>query len=118
MSQVNEKPQVTPSTSIKDVILEISEKRLGVTAVVENGNVIGIITDGDLRRMLTKTDNFTDLTAQDIMSVNPKTIASNAMAVDAKEVFEKHGISQLVVVKDHKYDGIVHIHDLIKEGIL
>jgi arabinose-5-phosphate isomerase len=118
ISQVNQKPQVTPNTSIKDVIIEISEKRLGVTAVVENGTVVGIITDGDLRRMLTKTDNFSSLSAKDIMSANPKTITSNAMAVDAKEIFEKNGISQLVVVKDNKYDGIVHIHDLIKEGIL
>ncbi|WP_375238527.1 SIS domain-containing protein [Aurantibacter sp.] len=118
MSQVNQKPQVKPNTSIKDVIIEISEKRLGVTAVVENGTVVGIITDGDLRRMLTKTDNFSSLSAKDIMSANPKTITSDAMAVDAKEIFEKNGISQLVVVKDNKYDGIVHIHDLIKEGIL
>ena len=118
MSSVNEKPQVGLNTSIKDVIIEISEKRLGVTAVVENGNVEGIITDGDLRRMLTKTDNFTSLTAKDIMSAQPKTISENAMAVDAKEVFESNQISQLVVVKNNAYDGIVHVHDLIKEGIL
>ena len=118
MSSVNEKPQVGLNTSIKDVIIEISEKRLGVTAVVENGKVEGIITDGDLRRMLTKTDNFSNLTAQDIMSSNPKTISDDAMAVDAKDVFEANQISQLVVVKDHIYAGIVHVHDLIKEGIL
>ena len=118
MSMVNEKPQVAPNTSIKDVIIEISEKRLGVTAVVDNDKVVGIITDGDLRRMLSKTDNFSSLTAKDIMSANPKTIKENAMAVDAKEVFETYGISQLVVVTDNKYAGIVHLHDLIKEGIL
>jgi len=118
MSMVNEKPQVTPNTSIKDVIIEISEKRLGVTAVVDNDKVVGIITDGDLRRMLSKTDNFSSLTAKDIMSANPKTIKENAMAVDAKEVFETYGISQLVVVTENKYAGIVHLHDLIKEGIL
>jgi len=118
LSQVNEKPQVNLNTSIKDVIVEISEKRLGVTAVVNNGKVEGIITDGDLRRMLTKTDNFSALTAKDIMSANPKTINETAMAVDAKDVFEQHQISQLIVTKDDAYSGIIHVHDLIKEGIL
>ena len=118
LSQVNEKPQVTANTSLKDVIIEISEKRLGVTAVLEDNKVIGIITDGDLRRMLSKTDDFKHLTAKDIMSSNPKTISEKAMAVDAKEVFETHEISQLVVVNQNGYAGIVHIHDLIKEGIL
>ncbi|PSG86561.1 KpsF/GutQ family sugar-phosphate isomerase [Aurantibacter aestuarii] len=118
LSQVNEKPQVTANTSLKDVIIEISEKRLGVTAVLEDNKVIGIITDGDLRRMLSKTDDFKHLTAKDIMSSNPKTISEKAMAVDAKEVFETHEISQLVVVNQNGYAGIVHVHDLIKEGIL
>ena len=118
LSQVNEKPQVTANTSLKDVIIEISEKRLGVTAVLEDNKVIGIITDGDLRRMLSKTDDFKHLTAKDIMSSNPKTISEKAMAVDAKEVFETHEISQLVVVNQNGYAGIVHIHDLIKEGII
>jgi arabinose-5-phosphate isomerase len=118
MSSVNEKPQVNLNTSIKDVIIEISEKRLGVTAVVENGKVEGIITDGDLRRMLSENDNFSALKAEDIMSAHPKTINENAMAVDAKEVFESYQISQLIVVNNGTYAGVVHVHDLITEGIL
>ena len=105
-------------TGIKDVIVEISEKMLGVTAVTEEDQVIGIITDGDLRRMLSKTDNFAALIAKDIMTSNPKTIKANAMAVDALEVMETNGISQLLVVDKNKYAGVVHLHDLIKEGIL
>ena len=118
MSDVNQKPQVTSDTNIKDVIIEISEKMLGVTAVVDNHKIVGIITDGDLRRMLTKTDNFTNLKAKDIMGANPKRIDGDAMAVDAKEIMETHGISQLLVEKKGHYAGVVHIHDLIKEGIL
>jgi len=118
MSEVNEKPQVSLQTGLKEVIIEITEKMLGVTAVVESGKIIGIITDGDLRRMLSKTDNFTSLFAKDIMSKNPKTIDSNAMAVDAMELMEKHGISQLLVEHEGMYAGVVHVHDLIKEGIL
>jgi arabinose-5-phosphate isomerase len=118
MSSVNEKPQVNLNTSIKDVIIEISEKRLGVTAVVENGKVEGIITDGDLRRMLSENDNFSALKAEDIMSAHPKTISENAMAVEAKEAFESYQISQLIVVNNGTYAGVVHVHDLITEGIL
>lgn len=118
MSEVNEKPQVNLQTSLKEVIIEITEKMLGVTAVVEAGKILGIITDGDLRRMLSKTDNFTSLVAKDIMSKKPKTIDSNAMAVDAMELMEKHGISQLLVEHKGAYAGVVHVHDLIKEGIL
>jgi len=118
MSDVNQKPSVSLHTGIKDIIIEITEKMLGVTAVVDNGNILGIITDGDLRRMLSKTDNFTNLTAKDIMSENPKRIDANAMAVDAMELMEKHGISQLLVEKKGRYAGVVHVHDLIKEGIL
>lgn len=118
ISSVNEKPQVTLNTSIKEVIVEISEKRLGVTAVVEDQKIVGIITDGDLRRMLTKVDDFSSLTAKDIMSSNPKRIEEEAMAIDAMEVLEENGISQLLVEKDGRYAGVVHIHDLIKEGII
>ena len=118
MSEVNQKPLVNLQTSLKEVIIEITEKMLGVTAVVEAGKILGIITDGDLRRMLSKTDNFIHLTAKDIMSENPKTIDSNAMAVDAMELMDKHGISQLLVEHDGVYAGVVHVHDLIKEGIL
>ncbi|MEP1487199.1 MAG: KpsF/GutQ family sugar-phosphate isomerase [Algibacter sp.] len=118
ISSVNEKPKVDSHASIKDVIIEMTEKMLGVTAVIENDKIIGIVTDGDLRRMLTKTSNFTGLTAKDIMSVNPKRISSDKMAVDAKEVMETYGISQLLVENNGKYAGIVHIHDLVKEGII
>ena len=118
MSEVNQKPSVTLNTGIKQIIIEITEKMLGVTAVVEDGKILGIITDGDLRRMLSKSDDFTSLTAKDIMSQNPKTIDSNAMAVDAMEFMEKYGISQLLVEKKGQYAGVVHVHDLIKEGII
>lgn len=118
LSEANQKPHVNLNTGIKDIIIEITEKMLGVTAVVEDGKILGIITDGDLRRMLSKSDDFTTLTAKDIMSQNPKRIDSNAMAVDAMELMEKHGISQLLVEKSGQYAGVVHVHDLIKEGIL
>ncbi len=118
ISSVNEKPKVAPTTNIKDVIVEITEKMLGVTAVVEHDKIIGIITDGDLRRMLSKVDDFSGLTAKDIMSANPKRIEAEAMAIDALEVMETNGISQLLVEENGKYAGIVHLHDLIKEGII
>ena len=118
ISSVNQKPQVSPRSNIKDVIVEISEKMLGATAVVEHNKVIGVITDGDLRRMLTKVDNFSNLTARDIMSENPKLINEDAMAVDAMELMEENGISQLLVENNGNYAGVVHIHNLIKEGIL
>ncbi|WP_432416211.1 KpsF/GutQ family sugar-phosphate isomerase [Algibacter luteus] len=118
ISAVNEKPKVLPTTNIKNVIIEITEKMLGVTAVVENDKIIGIITDGDLRRMLSKVDDFSKLTAKDIMSANPKRIESDAMAIDALELMETNGISQLLVEEQGKYAGVVHLHDLIKEGII
>ncbi len=118
ISSVNEKPKVAPTTNIKDVIVEITEKMLGVTAVVEHDKIIGIITDGDLRRMLSKVEDFSGLTAKDIMSANPKRIEAEAMAIDALEVMETNGISQLLVEENGKYAGIVHLHDLIKEGII
>ncbi len=113
----HENPQVTPDASIKEVIVEITNKRLGVTAVVSNDIIQGIITDGDLRRMLAKNESFDGLTAQSIMSKNPKTITHNAMAIEAKEVLEENNISQLLVTENGNYAGVVHIHDLIKEGI-
>lgn len=118
ISSVNEKPKVNLDTNIKNVIIEITEKMLGVTAVVDKDKIIGIITDGDLRRMLTKVDDFSSLTAKDIMSANPKSINANAMAVDALEVMQSNGISQLVVEENGEYAGIIHLHNLIKEGIL
>lgn len=113
----HEKPQVAPDASVKEVIVEITNKMLGVTAVVLNGVIQGIITDGDLRRMLAQNDSLEGLTAQAIMSSNPKTVNHEAMAIVAKEILEEYNISQLLVVKDGNYAGVVHLHDLIKEGI-
>ena len=118
LTQQNKKPQVTPDTNIKDVIMEISKNMLGVTAVIENAHIIGIITDGDLRRMMSKNDSFKGLTAKDIMSKNPKTIDNNAMAVAAMELMETNGITQIIAQENGVYCGIVHIHDLTKEGII
>ncbi|OAB75719.1 KpsF/GutQ family sugar-phosphate isomerase [Cochleicola gelatinilyticus] len=118
LTSLNEKPQVHPDTDLKNVIVEISEKMLGVTAVVENDEIVGIITDGDLRRMLTKVENFSGLTAKDIMSKNPKRINNDAMAIEAMELMDTHGITQILAEDHGKYCGVVHIHNLTKEGII
>ncbi|MCK7589872.1 KpsF/GutQ family sugar-phosphate isomerase [Subsaxibacter sp. CAU 1640] len=118
LSSMNQKPQVRLDTNVKQVIVEISEKMLGVTAVVENNKIVGIITDGDLRRMLSKSESFMNLTAKDIMSSNPKRISNSAMAIDAMELMEANEISQLLVEENGEYAGVVHLHDLIKEGII
>lgn len=117
-SEKNKKPQVQATSSVKEVIMEITRNRLGATAVVENDAIVGIITDGDLRRMLSKTNDFLNLSAADIMSKNPKTIHYNTMAVKALKLMESKEISQLLLEKDNKYAGVIHIHDLISEGIL
>lgn len=114
----NEIPNVSPDASIKKVIVEISEKRLGVTAVTSNKKIDGIITDGDLRRMLAKTDDFSQLSAKDIMSEKPKSISIDAMAIEAMEIMDTNEISQLLVEDRGHYAGVIHIHDLIKEGII
>ena len=118
LTKLNEKPQVHPDTDIKNVIVEITEKMLGVTAVVKDNKIMGIITDGDLRRMLTKSDSFAGLTAKDIMSSNPKTISSHAMAVEAIELMDKFEITQLLAEDNGEYCGMVHIHNLTNEGII
>ena len=118
LSSLNQKPVVTPDTNIAKVIVEITEKLMGVTAVVEKSKIVGIVTDGDLRRMLTKVTDIAGLTAKDIMTNNPKKIDASAMAVDAMDMMEKYGISQLLVEEKGKYVGVVHLHDLIKEGII
>jgi arabinose-5-phosphate isomerase len=112
------KPMVSNTSSVKDVIVEISEKRLGVTAVMENGKLAGIVTDGDIRRMLNKTETITGLTAQDIMTKNPKTVQLDAMVIDAFNIMEDFSITQLVVFDKEEYVGILHIHDILKEGII
>ncbi|WP_440880940.1 KpsF/GutQ family sugar-phosphate isomerase [Tenacibaculum sp. C7A-26P2] len=115
----NELPKVASSDAITKVIVEISEKRLGVTAVVNKDNEIqGIITDGDIRRMLNKSTIIDGLTASDVMSKNPKSININEMAIDALNSLEDNSISQILVTDDaNQYVGVIHLHDLIKEGI-
>ena len=114
----NELPRVSENDSVVKVIVEISEKRLGVTAVIKNDKIIGIITDGDLRRMLSKTTEINNFTAKDIMGNNPKTINENAMAIEALDALENNSITQILVTDDtNRYAGVVHLHDLIKEGI-
>lgn len=112
-------PQVKERNTISDVIVEITEKRLGVTAVLnEDDTIVGIITDGDIRRMLTKTTDIKNLLAKDIMGKNPKTLSIDAMAIEALETLENNNISQILVVDENAdYKGVVHLHDLIKEGI-
>ncbi|MCD0466751.1 SIS domain-containing protein [Flavobacterium sp. ENC] len=112
------KPMVTPDTSVKKVIFEISEKRLGVTAVIEDEKIIGIITDGDIRRMLNDRDTIADLTAKDIMTKNPKLVSSDTMAVDALNILEDFSITQLIVSDNGTYRGVLHLHDILKEGIV
>ncbi|MBY8962743.1 KpsF/GutQ family sugar-phosphate isomerase [Flavobacterium sp. D11R37] len=112
------KPQVTPDCSIKKAIVEISEKRLGVTAVVEDNRIVGIITDGDIRRMLNDRDNIAGVTAADIMTANPKTIRTTDLATDALNRMENFAITQLVVADEGEYKGILHLHDILKEGIV
>lgn len=115
----NQLPKVKSTDKVTNVIIEISEKRLGVTAVInENDKISGIITDGDIRRMLSKTTKIDELTAHDIMSTNPKTIDVDAMAVEALDALENSSITQILVTnKNDDYVGVVHLHDLIKEGI-
>jgi arabinose-5-phosphate isomerase len=114
----NSNPSVNIDATINEVIMEISKKRLGATAVVKNNRLKGIITDGDLRRMLEKGDSFSSLKAIDIMCVNPKTIGINTLAYDALQLMEQNNISQMIVVDNSNYVGIVHIHEIIKEGVV
>jgi arabinose-5-phosphate isomerase len=119
LSAQNEKPAVLPTADIKEVIVEMTKKMLGTTVVTDAANkVLGIITDGDLRRMLEKANDFTALTAADIMSHNPKTIAADALATEALDNMKHNNISQLVVIENEFYAGIIHLHDLIREGII
>ncbi len=114
----NQVPKVNETDSIAKVLLEISEKRLGVTAVMNNDKLVGIITDGDIRRMLSNTTEIALFQAIDIMGKNPKTISNDAMAIDALNVMENNSITQMLVVDNkNNYVGVVHLHDLIKEGI-
>jgi arabinose-5-phosphate isomerase len=115
----NERPWVKPTSSLKDVIVEISQKRLGITAVIDNEeNLLGVITDGDLRRMLEKGGQANEVNASMIMSVNPKTIDASSLAVGALDLMRKNNITQLLVHHNGKYAGVIHLHDLIKEGLI
>jgi arabinose-5-phosphate isomerase len=115
----NEKPKVSPADSLKDVIVEMTQKRLGVTAVTdEKGILLGIITDGDLRRMLSKSTRIDEIKAADIMTRQPKTIGPDELAVAALDLLRKKEITQLAVTDNGLYLGIIHLHDLIKEGLI
>jgi len=116
--QTNMKPQVDLDTDVRKVIVEISEKMLGVSAVIENNKIVGVVTDGDIRRMLNKYENINGLTAKDIMTSNPKTIQVDKLAIVALELMQDNGISQLLAVQNEEYKGVVHLHNLINEGIL
>jgi arabinose-5-phosphate isomerase len=118
LTVLNSRPQVSPETDLKKVIVEISENLLGVTAVVDGEKIVGIITDGDLRRMLSKVDNIAGLTAQEIMTKNPKLIDNDAMAIEAMELMDRYGITQILAHENGRYTGVVHIHNLSKEGII
>jgi arabinose-5-phosphate isomerase len=114
----NAKPQVNTTSNLREVIVAITENRLGMTAVLESNILVGIITDGDLRRMLSSGKDIDSLVASDIMSVNPKTVNVDMLAVVAREVLEEFNVSQLVALENGQYAGVVHVHDLIREGIL
>ena len=114
----NNTPSVELTSNIQKVIFEISNKRLGVTAVIFNNEIKGIITDGDIRRMLEKTSDLTSITAQDIMTKNPKTIDIHSKVEDALNLMESFSITQLVVTENELYAGIIHLHDILKEGIV
>ncbi|MEP3373715.1 MAG: KpsF/GutQ family sugar-phosphate isomerase [Maribacter dokdonensis] len=114
----NQVPSVQQDEEVKKVIVEISKKMLGVTAVLNGEKVVGIVTDGDIRRMLNKHDNIKGLTAKDIMTTNPKTISANTLAIKALEQMQKKGISQLLAMDNDTYIGVIHLHNLINEGIL
>jgi len=115
----NERPAVLPQQSLKEVIVEMTAKRLGITAVInELGELLGIITDGDLRRMLEKSNDIENIKAGDIMTPNPKTIGAKELAISALDLIRKNEISQLAVTHQGKYLGILHLHDLIREGLI
>jgi arabinose-5-phosphate isomerase len=119
LSNQNEKPVVKEQSTLREVIVEITQKRLGIAAVLnESGHLTGVITDGDLRRMLEKRDHLGGVLARDIMTVNPKTVPGEALAVDALDRMRKNNITQLLVTDHGKYAGVIHLHDLVKEGLI
>ena len=113
----NLKPMVAEDDNIKDIIIEISEKMLGITPVLSKNSIVGVITDGDLRRTLLNNQEISNLVASDIMSINPQIIDFEIKAVDALKIMKKNKISQLIVTKDNEYYGVLHIQNIIKEGV-
>lgn len=119
LCKLNEKPAVQESSQLKEVIVEMTKKRLGLTAVLDtNGHLVGVITDGDLRRMLEKNVDVQQTLARDIMSKGPKTVEADSLAVDALDRMRKQNITQLIVTEQGNYTGVIHLHDLIREGII
>lgn len=119
LSARNERPAITLNAPLSEVIIEMTTKRLGVTAVLDpNGKVVGIITDGDLRRMLQKNADIATITARQIMTKHPKSVTPDTLAVRALEIMRQHAITQLIVLENDQYLGIVHLHDLLREGIV
>lgn len=114
----NEMPAVNPRDSLRKVIMEISSKRLGATAVVDNGTLKGIVTDGDLRRMLEKQVNLESVTAENVMSPDPRTASPDMLVSDALDLMRSNSITQLLVLDKRKYVGVIHLHDILKEGLL
>ncbi len=118
IAKENLKPKVDKNTLVKEVIVEISKNMLGVSPVMDQNKVIGIITDGDIRRMLNQFDDISNLKAIDIMTASPKTITSSTLAVEVLSLMQKHNITQVIVIDQNNYKGVVHLHNLIKEGIV
>lgn len=118
LAALNEKPMVPSDASVREVIIEITKNRLGAVAVVDHGTLKGIITDGDIRRMLNKNSTIDGLYAADIMTISPKFIDKNELAVNALELLRENNITQVLVGTDTKFEGFVHLHDLLKEGII
>ncbi len=119
LSKLNEKPAVNEMSTLREVIVEITKKRLGLTAVLnEQRELTGVITDGDLRRMLEKGGDLEKTTAKDIMGISPKTVNQDALAVHALDIMRKNNITQLLVAEEKNYVGVIHLHDLIREGLL
>lgn len=114
----NQKPSIHSSASVKDVIIEISQNRLGAVVVIEGNSILGIITDGDIRRMLEKYSNLGEIKASDLMNKNPKTIDREMLAVNALELIKANNITQLLVTENEFYFGMIHLHDLLQEGII
>jgi KpsF/GutQ family protein len=114
----NEKPTIHPSASVKDVIIEISQNRLGAVVVIESNVILGIITDGDIRRMLEKHSNLADIKASDLMNPNPKKVDKEVLAMTALDMIKENNITQLLVTDNGTYFGMIHFHDLLQEGII